>query len=515
MSRKEKTNLICEKCGKEFFAERYDSINVTLDPELRKKFLSNELYLFKCPHCGNVHYKPYPVLYHDMEHKFMVQGGTYKDIFGFVESLAIKNDFEDMIKNITAGYIYTGALTPVSAIEKVIALENNLDHRLATMYRTLVATQYDEYAKKNKKPLSHNAYLYYDDNGKLITCIEIRNQETKKEQCIYQPFDRKLYNQIEHDFLNYLDDMCDYLFTTESAINIFSSDLSNKGTYKVNQYALIDTYNGESFFALIPPFNTNIYKENDEVVVYDYAHISKGKIARICEYSMLSAPFDADFNTVYKVLNKPIKEIEHIDDYDEIDNNGLLEGLINSIDNNKEIPYELIKESDVYIGLISNGMDVFYDHVVTAKDENSFRLMCVYLNKDNTKKMDYKDSEIKLVSFDELIKYVVSNPEKYDGIIVNPNNDDIEMSSNILLDKYFAGKTITNDKRLIKLLEKLSDKEIDYLGELNYKIISMVYFENKNPKTISEELNLPINKIGEELTNTFRRLKDIIKTNYS
>ena len=83
MSKKRSIKINCQKCNKEFEITIYDSINVDIDPDLREEFLSNRIYFHKCPHCGEIHFLPMPVLYHDMTHKFMVQGGSLIDAYDF------------------------------------------------------------------------------------------------------------------------------------------------------------------------------------------------------------------------------------------------------------------------------------------------------------------------------------------------------------------------------------------------------------------------------------------------
>ena len=79
MSKVTNRTLRCRKCQKEFDVQIYESVNVSLNPELREKFIFDELYVFKCPHCGEIHYIPYPILYNDMDKGFMVQAGSLED----------------------------------------------------------------------------------------------------------------------------------------------------------------------------------------------------------------------------------------------------------------------------------------------------------------------------------------------------------------------------------------------------------------------------------------------------
>ena len=536
MSRRSEVTVICEKCRKEFNVEKYDSINATLDPELRNKFITNEIYLFKCPHCGNMHYKPYPVLYHDMEHKFMVQGGNLIDVYNFHNFSFNDSPVGDLINEAKKDYVLTGATSTVLAIEKVIALENGLDHRIATMYRVIETERYKRYAKEHDMPKPENSYLYYDDKGNLIVVMEIRNQKTNEEACINQPFDRKLYDKIYADYEVMVDSACDYLFNTESAYNLLNIDTNNytKDIFDEEQYALIEDINGETIFAHIPPFNKNHFKKDDIVILCNDTYNSKGKIHALCEFSKVNAPFNVMRTNSIIVLKKAYDNFETSADSDEeIENDLLLEKLNEFKKDSNKMPFDLIKESDVIVGMISTlnipieelsenlafGSEHVKQKLVTnrkVKTPGDKPLLCVFLDHNSFDNCNLcKDASKMIFTFDDIAKHVIQSPELFGGIIINPNKDDIEITTRYLIDDYLSGKTMNNDKRFIKTLEKLNEKEIEYLGDENYKYISMIYFENKNPKMISQELKVSIDRIGMCLFDGYKRLKEIIKSNYS
>lgn len=72
MSKCRDIELECSHCdGKSNFTV-WDSINVDLNPELRDKLFSGELFVWKCPECGEYRFALYPTLYHDMKNRFMI-----------------------------------------------------------------------------------------------------------------------------------------------------------------------------------------------------------------------------------------------------------------------------------------------------------------------------------------------------------------------------------------------------------------------------------------------------------
>jgi len=62
----------CSKCGQQQKVTVYRSINISENPELKEKVRSGELFLWECPHCGQVNLAKYETLYHDPAAKLML-----------------------------------------------------------------------------------------------------------------------------------------------------------------------------------------------------------------------------------------------------------------------------------------------------------------------------------------------------------------------------------------------------------------------------------------------------------
>ena len=73
MTKSREIEVTCPRCQKPSSYEIWDSVNVTITPELREKVLMGELFAFKCKSCGQESNLFYPFLYHDMEHRFWIQ----------------------------------------------------------------------------------------------------------------------------------------------------------------------------------------------------------------------------------------------------------------------------------------------------------------------------------------------------------------------------------------------------------------------------------------------------------
>ena len=75
MSLEREETLKCPSCGAENSFRIYDSINVTLNPELKEKVLDGSLFKLKCRKCGAETVVRYDTLYHDMsaDHPLLIQ----------------------------------------------------------------------------------------------------------------------------------------------------------------------------------------------------------------------------------------------------------------------------------------------------------------------------------------------------------------------------------------------------------------------------------------------------------
>ena len=62
----------CTKCGQQHKITVYRSINIAENPELKAKVADGSLFLWECPHCGQVNLAKYETLYHDPVKKLMV-----------------------------------------------------------------------------------------------------------------------------------------------------------------------------------------------------------------------------------------------------------------------------------------------------------------------------------------------------------------------------------------------------------------------------------------------------------
>ena len=67
-----KRNINCPKCNREQDVFIHESINVTMNPDLRDQLFKGEINTIDCVSCGERFTLAVPLLYHDMRRRFCV-----------------------------------------------------------------------------------------------------------------------------------------------------------------------------------------------------------------------------------------------------------------------------------------------------------------------------------------------------------------------------------------------------------------------------------------------------------
>ena len=151
--------VVCPKCGEKTSTSVYTSINVTIDPQFKDTLLSGELLSYKCENCGYTGRFSYPLLYNDMDRKFMIYLIPEIDRFQ-IEDRELEDDYRNL-KGITKRV--TSSFNAFK--EKIFIFETGLD---------------DMAVELTKLALSEAIYSKYDisrvDEGFLTTYNRDKNR---------------------------------------------------------------------------------------------------------------------------------------------------------------------------------------------------------------------------------------------------------------------------------------------------------------------------------------------------
>ena len=147
----------CNKCGQQHKVVVYRSINISENPELKAKVKDGSLFLWECPHCGQVNLAKYETLYHDPAAKLMVW---------LIPSGEIS---ETQMKAITmhtkamGGYTLRRVNDMGSLMEKVLINEAGLDDVVLEMCKyvtKLEMVQKSVSAEQKEEFLASNFHFY-------------------------------------------------------------------------------------------------------------------------------------------------------------------------------------------------------------------------------------------------------------------------------------------------------------------------------------------------------------------
>ncbi len=142
--------VACPNCNEISNAHLYISINATNDPQFREDLLSEELLKFKCENCSYEGRYTYPILYNDMQRRFMIYLIPEIDRFQ-LEDRALEDDYRNL-KGITKRIVPDFN----SFKEKIFILESGLDDMAVELTKLAIS---ETVAKKHNLKRIEEGYL--------------------------------------------------------------------------------------------------------------------------------------------------------------------------------------------------------------------------------------------------------------------------------------------------------------------------------------------------------------------
>ncbi len=98
MSLQHEETLKCTKCGAENRFTIHESVNVTLNPELKPQVLNGSLFKMTCASCGTQIIVNYDILYHDMSDYRPLMVQCYHEKKGWERVNALNADIRKMMR---------------------------------------------------------------------------------------------------------------------------------------------------------------------------------------------------------------------------------------------------------------------------------------------------------------------------------------------------------------------------------------------------------------------------------
>lgn len=194
-----KENIVCPHCHQKGKFSFWSSVNVDINPELREKIFSEELFMYHCPHCGEVTGIPAGFLYHDMKHQFMLFFDFFKPDDCDYEPMELPENG----LGIQGNYTFRSVFGLNRLKEKILILEKGLNdvaiehqkYMICHIIHPELATKgyelyFDHIGKPNEEFPHGTIFFVYDDKKKksmMQVCFAMDNYYEHCMACEMDP----------------------------------------------------------------------------------------------------------------------------------------------------------------------------------------------------------------------------------------------------------------------------------------------------------------------------------------
>lgn len=203
MMEKKKEIVACPYCGKEQEFESYINIDVDIEPELKEKIMSDELFTFECAECSKKALMAFPCLVSDMKKKYM-----YWLIANFddEQKKALDEDLASSMKNDNdkkfAGEYRRRIVGSINELkEKILISDMDLDDRVIEVLKILCINEVAE--QLNGAQLSEVRFNKKEDGGKCLVLIFL-----DRDPAMIDVTD-DMYNKVEKMFSHDIEEKTD------------------------------------------------------------------------------------------------------------------------------------------------------------------------------------------------------------------------------------------------------------------------------------------------------------------
>jgi len=188
MSKPNKVKITCPSCKKETDFVIWESINTTINPELKASVRDLSLFRCTCPECGAVNTINYCFLYHQMEDSVLIYYANTEEAaeeqYRFVKG-------DDMWGMFGKDYMIRIVRSYNELLEKLRMIDHGLDDRVVEIYKLLILGDYQKANPDNRKNID---MLYYFHEKPMIQLT------SEGEYVCSAEFSMDAYNKIREEF---------------------------------------------------------------------------------------------------------------------------------------------------------------------------------------------------------------------------------------------------------------------------------------------------------------------------
>lgn len=181
----------CRTCGGEIPVNFTEFADVSQNPSYKEKILNGDLFIVKCPECGDETLVEYPIMYMDSDSKLNIYMVPEHDR-GLLENL---NSLELPPEVVDAEAIFRLAGSTEALVEKILIFDNGRDDRIIEFYKLIISEQ----LKEEWPEISASKLLYYVEDDEELFIVWDSNPEPGSEK-LTVVLDDELYKKLVSDY---------------------------------------------------------------------------------------------------------------------------------------------------------------------------------------------------------------------------------------------------------------------------------------------------------------------------
>jgi len=218
MSKHSMERIKCPHCGSEADFMIWQSINTTLDPEMKENTRNGDVFRHICKECGENTMVYFSTLYHQMEDHVMIQlnlGDNIEESVEFMKGI-FRNDKGEIVDlDIKLDDDYRNrVVTDVNSFrEKLMILDAGLDDRVVELMKLCMRGHFHE---QNPQMEIEEFLFEIDSEGKKQFAINLGDNKWGTTD-----FAQDMYDMLAEGFSNYLAKDSEVVIDMHWALNAF------------------------------------------------------------------------------------------------------------------------------------------------------------------------------------------------------------------------------------------------------------------------------------------------------
>lgn len=169
----------------------HEFVDVEADPELKEQIMTGELFLVKCPDCGEETLAEYPVMYMDPAKKLNIYMAPGHD-----EDLLMQLNSLDMPEaEVDNDAVFRVVESGEELLEKILIFDRGRDDRILELYKAIIV----ENIKDEWPDVHHKDILYFTDEDEDYFIIW--NYANLAGEQLTVNLDEEMYAQLRDNYL--------------------------------------------------------------------------------------------------------------------------------------------------------------------------------------------------------------------------------------------------------------------------------------------------------------------------